>query len=282
METKTIHANGLEFAYYEQGQADKLVICLHGFPDTADTWLGVMPKLADEGFRVIAPFMRGYPPTQIPLDGQYSIKHIAEDTIGLVDAFGADTAILIGHDWGAFAAYAATALAPGRITKLITVAVPHPRAQKTDLKTLWKASHFFFFQIRGMAVNWMKRDNYAAISTLYKRWSPTWQFTEADIEPVRKSLSEAGGVEATLGYYWSFIENRGNKEVQNLVQLKTEVPTLTIIGELDRSLNHDAFSRTEEAFIAPYQQVLLPDNGHFLHREVPEKFAELVLNFLNG
>ena len=226
--------------------------------------------------------MRGYPPTQIPLDGQYSVKHLAEDIIGLVDAFGADTAILIGHDWGAFAAYAATALASGRITKLITLAVPHPRAQKNDLKTVLKASHFILFQFKGMAVNWMKRDNYAAISTLFKRWSPKWQFTEADIEPVRTSLSQAGGVEASLGYYWSFIKNRNNKELQRLIQRKTEVPTLTIIGELDSTLNHDAFSRTKEAFTGPYQQVLLPENGHFLHREAPDKFAELVLNFLRS
>ena len=278
METKTIRANNLEFAYYEQGQGDKLVICLHGFPDTADTWLDLMPKLADAGYRAIAPFMRGIPPTQIPADGQYSIKHLAEDTIGLMDALGADTSILIGHAWGASTAYMVSALAPKRITKLITVDFPHPRTIKRDLKSLWKLRHMFMFQFRGLAVKWMKRNNYAAISTFIKRWSPNWQFTEADIEPVRKSMSQPGGVEAALGYFWSGFEN--SKKLQSLAERITETPTLTILGE--NGLITSERSRAEKAHIGPYQSVLLPNTGHFLHREEPEKFAKLVLDFLNG
>ena len=280
MELKKINANGLEFAYYEQGEGDKLVLCLHGFPDTADTWRDLMPKLAQAGYRVIAPFMRGYPPTQIPDGEQYSSKDLAEDTIGLIDAFGAKTAMLIGHDWGALTAYAAVSLAPDRIEKLITVAIAHPRALKFDLKTLWKARHFLTFQRRKSSVNWMKRNNYQALSTIFKRWSPNWQFTDADIEPVRQSISQAGGVEAVLGYYWAFNANRSNKDIQRLVRRKTDVPTLSIFGDADGALTLDALTRTHDAFTGEYQQVVLPDVGHFLHREAPDKFAELVLAFL--
>lgn len=280
MQSKTIVANGLEFAYYEAGEGDKPVLCLHGFPDTADTWSDLLPRLANAGYRAIAPFMRGYPPTQIPADGQYSARHLAEDVIGLLDAFGLETAMVIGHDWGALASYAATSLAPQRFTKMVTVAIPHPRSLRFDFATLIKARHFITFQQRQSSVKWMKRDNYAAISTIFKRWSPNWNFTDADIAPVRDSLSQPGGVEAALGYYWSFWQDRNNADVQKLNRRKTEVPTLTIFGDADGALTMSALERTQSAFLADYEQVVLPDAGHFLHQEVPEKFAELVLNFL--
>lgn len=280
MQTKTIQANGLNFAYYEAGEGEQFVLCLHGFPDTADTWLDLLPRLADAGYRAVAPFMRGYPPTQIPVDGQYSSKHLAEDVIALLDAFGAETAIVIGHDWGALTAYAATSLAPERFTKLVTVAIPHPRALKFDIATLIKARHFITFQQRQSSVKWMKRDNYAALNTIFKRWSPNWNFTDADIAPIRESLSQPGGVEASLGYYWSFWQNRANKDVQRLNRRKTEIPTLGIFGDADGALTMSALDRTADAFLSDYEQVVLPAVGHFLHREVPEKFAELVLKFL--
>ena len=282
MDVKTIQANGLQFAYYEQGKGNKLILCLHGFPDTADTWRDLMPKLANSGYRVIAPFMRGYPPTQIPADVQYSAKHLAEDVIGLLDAFNAENVILIGHDWGALTAYSATALAPERINKLVTVAIPHPRALKSNLLSLWKARHFITFQFRNMSINWMKRNNYEAIQIFFKRWSPNWDFNDTDVDFVRQSLSQTGGVEGALGYYWSFFEYRNDKEVQQLTRRKIEVPTLAIFGDADGALTLDALSRTKDSFLADYQQVVLPDVGHFLHREAPDKFAELVIEFLKS
>lgn len=280
MDIKTIHANGLDFAYYEAGTGNQLVLCLHGFPDTADTWLELMPVLADAGYRVIAPFMRGYYPTQIPADGQYSAKHLAQDVIGLIDAFGAEQAIVIGHDWGALASYSATALAPERVSKLVTVAIPHPRALRFDLKTLWKARHFLTFQLRPFAVSWMRRNNYQALDTIFKRWSPNWDFTADDIHPVRDSFSHAGVVEAALGYYWSFFTSANDPVVQKLNRAKTPIPTLSIFGDADGALTLTALEHTHKAFTAEYEQVVLPDVGHFLHREVPDEFAQLVLGFL--
>ncbi len=280
MQPKTIQANGLNFAYFEAGEGERLVLCLHGFPDTADTWRDLMPDLANAGYRVVAPFMRGYPPTEAPADGQYSTKNLAEDVLALLDALGANTAILIGHDWGALTAYAAAALAPQRFTKMVTVAIPHPRALRFDLQTLWKARHFITFQRRKSTIKWMQKDDFFAIAKIFYRWSPNWDFEDEDINIVKQSLSQPGGVEGALGYYWSFFESRTDKEVQRLTSRKTEVPTLAIFGDADGALTMSALKRTEEAFLADYEQVVLPDVGHFLHREVPEKFSELVLEFL--
>lgn len=279
MQTKTITANGLEFTYLEAGTGDNVVLCLHGFPDTPHTWSDLMARLSEAGYRVIAPFMRGYPPTQAAPDGKYSIKELATDAIGLLDAFEVEQAVIIGHDWGALAAYGAVALVPERFSKLVTIAIPHPRALSFGPRTLIKGRHFLNFQRRKSSIAWMQRDNYAAISSIFKRWSPNWKFTDADVAPVRESLSQAGGVEASLGYYWSFFSGRSDPQVQNLLRAKTTVPTLSLFGDADGALVLDALNRTESAYEALYQQEVLPGVGHFLHRETPDTVADLILDF---
>src|SRR3954468_21252852 len=98
----TVTANGVDFSYLTWGPADgPLALCLHGFPDSAHTWRLLGPALADAGFRVVAPFMRGYAPTTGPADGRYQTGMLASDAIELHAALGGDErAVLIGHDWG--------------------------------------------------------------------------------------------------------------------------------------------------------------------------------------
>src|SRR2546423_524922 len=110
MTPRFVEANGLKFACLEQGKGP-LVVLAHGFPDTAHTWDRALTALADAGFHAVAPFTRGYHPTQIPADGKYDVETLGRDLIALIDALGGN-AILVGHDWGAAAAYAAAALAP--------------------------------------------------------------------------------------------------------------------------------------------------------------------------
>src|SRR5262249_1365990 len=74
--------------------------CRHGFPDDARSWRHQIPALVSAGFRVVAPFMRGYAPTSQPADGRFDAMALGEDVVALLDALGED-AIVIGHDWGA-------------------------------------------------------------------------------------------------------------------------------------------------------------------------------------
>src|SRR5215813_8273648 len=114
LRSTTVRANGLEFGLLEAGSGP-LALCLHGFPDTARTWRHLLPVLAGAGFRAVAPFMRGYAPTAVPTDGGYGVGALAADAVALHEALGGGReAVLIGHDWGAEAAYAAAARAPGR------------------------------------------------------------------------------------------------------------------------------------------------------------------------
>ena len=119
--TGSVQANGIEFHYLEMGDGP-LAICLHGFPDHAYSFRHLLPDLAAAGFRAVAPFMRGYAPTSAPADGRYHSALMARDAVELIGALGAERAYLIGNDWGAGAVVGATALAPERVIKLVTIA----------------------------------------------------------------------------------------------------------------------------------------------------------------
>jgi pimeloyl-ACP methyl ester carboxylesterase len=118
-------ANGLRVAAFIWGEGP-LVLLLHGFPDTAHTWDQIGPSIASAGYRVVAPFLRGYAPTTIPAEDT-NTDTLGADVIALIGAVRAQRACIVGHDWGAEAGYAAVALAPERIARLVTVAMP-PRA----------------------------------------------------------------------------------------------------------------------------------------------------------
>src|SRR5436305_3354541 len=92
-----VRANNIEFHTLEIGDGP-LVLCLHGFPDTAWSFRHQMPALADAGFRAVAPFMRGYAPTSVPPDGRYDVAALAEDALNPIPALGEKQAALFGHD----------------------------------------------------------------------------------------------------------------------------------------------------------------------------------------
>ena len=100
-----VEANGLNFAYLENGSGP-LVLMLHGFPDTAHSWDDLRPRIAAQGYRAVSPFMRGYHPTAIP-HRDTDQETLARDPLALIEALGTRDAIIIGHDWGASAAYGA-------------------------------------------------------------------------------------------------------------------------------------------------------------------------------
>ena len=133
MEIRTVHANGVEFAYLAVGEGP-LALCLHGFPDTAHTWRHLLPALAERGYRAVAPFLRGYAPTEIPADGAYEAGALVADVRALHEELGGDSAaVLIGHDWGAFPVYATA----DRFRRSVAMAVPPAAALATGRGRGW-------------------------------------------------------------------------------------------------------------------------------------------------
>jgi len=147
-------AEPLEFAYLEDGPADGLLaLCLHGFPDHAPTWTALLGDLAAAGFHAVAPWMRGYAPTAVPADGLYQPAALSLDTLALADALapGDHPAVLVGHDWGAMAAYGAVVHRPERFSRLAAMSVPHRAALTARMITspaqLKRSWYMFFFQV---------------------------------------------------------------------------------------------------------------------------------------
>src|SRR5215510_1990615 len=189
----SVRANGLEFGLLEAGSGP-LALCLHGFPDSAHTWRHLLPALASAGFRAVAPFMRGYAPTAVPADGAYQVGALAADAVALHEVLGGDgNAVLIGHDWGAEAAYGAAAHAPDRWRRLVTLAVPPASLDPvlfSDYEQLRRFFYVFLFRDpRGFAEAVVAADRMSFLDRLWSDWSPGYDAGE-DLAHVKECLRE--------------------------------------------------------------------------------------------
>ena len=273
LEPKYVEANGVRFAYLEQGTGP-LVLLVHGFPDTAYTWDAILPAVAAAGFRAVAFFTRGYLPTAIPADGKYDADTLGRDVIALIEALGAKRAIVVGHDFGATAAYAAAALAPERLERVITVAIPHPHSIKSTPRNAWGLRHVLALKRRGAAAM-LRRNDFAYTDTLVQRWSPAWDVPATETQRIKAAFREPLRVEAALGYYRDTeFRPRGS------MQLPITVPAIAFAGEQDSVMPPRAFEKARHCFTASYEVVQMP-GGHFMHREHPEHFTTELLRALS-
>ena len=266
---KAVSANGLEIAYLEQGTGP-LVVLLHGFPDTAHTWEPTMAALATAGFRAVAPFMRGYFPTTIPGDGAFDSDTLGRDALALIAALG-ESAILVGHDWGASAAYSAAGLEPARITKLVTLAIPHPKSLRPTPAMVWKLRHFAALRRPTIAAK-IRADNFAYIDELWRRWSPAWtDIPASETDPVKAAFSHPGCLEAACAYYRALPIRLSPGHRSNIT-----MPAVAFAGEHDSIMKPRQFEKARHCYEASYEVVQVP-GGHFMHREHPDVFIpELV------
>jgi pimeloyl-ACP methyl ester carboxylesterase len=274
---KTIDVGGIELAYFESGSGP-LVVLLHGFPDTPHTWDDLRPRLVDAGYRTVAPFMRGYAPSAIPsADEDYAVVPLGTDVVGLIEALGEEQAIVIGHDWGASAAYAAANLAPERIAQLVTIAIPHPLAFVSHPDALESSPHFAELAQPG-AVEAVAQDDFARVDELYALWSPGWAVSASELDPVKNAFTFEGSLAGALGYYRAF----ANVPIDPVLFEQTSVRTLSFSGSADGAGSQEPWADHAAGFTMPVEVITLPA-GHFVHREAPDDVAAAVLDFLaNG
>src|SRR5665213_767621 len=134
--TRRIAANGFDFAVDEAGEGDRLALCLHGFPESRFSWRYQLPLLAQMGYRVWAPDLRGYGGSSRPTGvAAYALENLEEDVAALIEASGAKDVVLMGHDWGAVIAWYYAMFGRLRISKLIIMNVPHPALMEKGLRT---------------------------------------------------------------------------------------------------------------------------------------------------
>jgi pimeloyl-ACP methyl ester carboxylesterase len=285
----SVDANGLTFGYLEAGDPDApLAVCLHGFPDSAWTWRHLLPLLASNGYRAVAPWLRGYAPTTVPADGRYQSAVLGLDACALHEALGGrDDAVLVGHDWGAFAAYAAAHhRTPWR--RMVTLAVPPPAAignaffSYDQLRRSW---YMFFFQhpLAEMAV---PMDDLAFIDRLWADWSPGYDAT-ADLRHAKDALRDPANLGAAIGYYRATLGGVGidlSPEVQALQDASSgppPLPTLYLHGRTDGCMGADLAEAARALLTTPGSRVEIVEGaGHFLHLEQPAVVNRLIARFL--
>lgn len=285
--TGTASANGIRFATLEAGDGP-LVLCLHGFPDHAPSFRHQLPALAEAGYRVVAPYMRGYAPTECPVDGRYQTAVLAQDAVELIGALGYTSAVIFGHDWGALAAYGAAILAPERVTRLVAAAVPHGpgmlNALLSDYDQQRRSWYMFFFQLP-FAEAAVAEDDFRFIERLRQDWSPGWHPGTDEAEALKSTFRAPGVLQAALGYYRCTLnpalQDPALTETQvRLSMAPVDVPTLYIHGVDDGCIGFQLARTMGALFPRGLRTEIVADAGHFVHAERPEEVNRLVLDFL--
>jgi len=270
-DVRHVEANGLRFAYLEDGRGP-LVLFLHGFPDTARGWDHARGQIARSGRRAVSPWLRGYAPTAIP-SGDIDLETLGRDALALIEALGARSAVIVGHDWGAAAAYVAATLDPARVRKLIVIGVPHPAARYPSPVKLWMVRHLFAYKLPGAAQRFA-RDDFAALPALYRRWSPLWNPSAHEFSAVRAAFADPASLAAAFGYY-----RQMPLRPPPVLREPIAVPTVAFAGLDDPCVTPADFAAAQRMFQADYI-VEEMRGGHFMHREHPDEFATRLLAHL--
>jgi pimeloyl-ACP methyl ester carboxylesterase len=282
-----IDAGGLSFACLAAGPGNgPLALCLHGFPDTAHTYRHLLPRLADAGYRAVAPFSRGYAPTGIPADGRYQAGALAQDASALHKALGGDDrAVVIGHDWGAQAAYGAAILAPGHWRRVVAMALPPTPAIASGFFSydqIKKSFYLYFFQ-NPLADTVVAAGDLAFTARLWQDWSPGYDATD-DLTYLRQSLGTPENLAAALGYYRALFDPA--RQAPELASQQAAVggipaqPTLYLHGDHDGCIDVSMATATRQVLSSGSQVVIIESAGHFLHLEKPDEVGQQILQFL--
>lgn len=269
-----VTANGLRVAHRTWGDRGPLALLVHGFPDTPASWRHLAPVLVEAGYRVVAPWTRGYAPTAIPADGAYDDGARAADLNRLHDVLGGDgDAVLVGHDWGAISGYVAAAAAPDRWRRLVTLAVPPEPALAGFLTSGRQLRRSWYTAAAQLPWERLAPDRaMERIEQLWTDWSPGYTPTPDDLDPLRATMRSPGSLAAMLGYYRAQRARALRGRVGDPAAPVPSQPTLYLHGADDGCVGPEwaEAARPVLRTANPASEVdVVPGVGHFLHLEDP-------------
>ena len=249
-----------------------LVLCLHGFPDIAPTFVSLLEALASRGYFAVAPWMRGYAPST--LDGPFHAQALGADAIAMADALSPGrAAALVGHDWGAVATYMALAGERRRFACAVTMAVPHPFALGANLAKepaqLRRSWYMGFFQLPVVPERLVPRGDFAFIDRLWRTWSPGFVAPDAHMRALKQCL--AASMPAPIDYYRAIARPLVPTIQRTRVFARTggriDASLLCLMGAGDGCIAPSMGHGQERFFTGRFRADVVPDAGHFLHLE---------------
>lgn len=285
----------LRLAYEESGpKKGEPLLLVHGWPDSPRAWDQVLPALHDAGYRTIAPYLRGFGPTvyrsrffgrKPKHTGQ--VVALAQDIVDLLDALRLRSVHLIGHDWGANAAYATAALFPQRLKSLVTLAVAFRPATK-EVPPFPQAQAYWYqwLQCTEPGAKKFREDPVAFCKAQWDSWGPEGWYSQHDLAEAARSWQGDAFVDTVLHYYrtrWGHAEPDPNYAVLHdrfVATTSLPTPTTLIHGMEDRCTLAESTDGIGKYFTGRYHRVLLDDSGHFPHREQPKETAAAILEHL--
>jgi pimeloyl-ACP methyl ester carboxylesterase len=267
-----------------------IALCLHGFPDTAYGFRRLAPHLVDAGYRVIAPFMRGYVPSSLPSDRAYHMGALMHDALQVRAASNpTDADVVVGHDWGAVAATGLAAMPDSPFRKAVVMSVPpaatlrRPKAGALRLlpRQLVRSWYISYFQLPFAP----ERSGSWIVPLLWRRWSPGHSAAE-DLRHVDAAIGAPDRWRAALGPYRATIRNyRPPARYAELHRWWTEpprLPTLYLHGAEDGCMTA-AFTPFVRSALPPGSDAaVIQRAGHFLQLEQPGEVGRRIVDFLSA
>lgn len=271
--------NGVRLHYVEAG-AGPLVLLLHGFPEFWYGWRHQIPALAEAGFRVVAPDMRGYATSGKPEGVEsYRVEHLVEDAAGLGRHLGEERAHLVGHDWGGMVAWYLAMHRPEALDRLVVLNAPHPAAFAREIlkpDQMLRSSYAAFFQLPALPEATLRAGDFALLARVFREEpARPGAFTDQDIERYREALSQPGALTSMLHYYRAFARYQ-RPEVRRI-----DVPTMLVWGERDPHLVVRLTEGLEE-WVPGIRVERIPEASHWVAADVPDRVNRLLAGFLRG
>jgi pimeloyl-ACP methyl ester carboxylesterase len=287
--SRSIPLPSLRMQALEAGPATgPLVILLHGFPELSESWREVLPALAAQGFRAVAPDLRGYGGTDRPRYG-YDVDTLAADIYQLIRHLQPGRpAHVVGHDWGGIIAYHLAALHPEVVDRLVVINAPHPSTAPRFLlpQQLLRSWYMFFFQVPLLPERLLSARAGALVPRLIKRAlvDPS-RVPDERLAPYAANFAHPEAARAALAYYRNmgrdaFKARDGQRFFKGLPKIRA--PFLLIWAEEDVALGRELTYGLEPYFEHPPEVRYLPNVGHFAPLEAPEAVAGLLLEHLGA
>lgn len=295
MSERRVAVNGIELNVVEEGDGPLVVLC-HGFPELAYSWRHQIPALAQAGYRVIAPDMRGFGKSSVPAEVEaYDIVSLCGDMCGLLDTVGEQQAIFVGHDWGASLVWQLAWMHPERARAVAGLSVPFiPRAPAPPIPImrshLGEDFYIVWFQQPGLADEALSRDVRRTLTTS-RQWTAQWAeeegsstkraewLTEEDLNVYVESFQRTG---FTGGLNWYRNIDRNWELTAPYEERKIEQPAMFLTGELDPVRKFMPAEAMNGWVIDLREQIVVPDAGHWVQQQAPETVNGALLEFVGG